>query len=77
MADANQGYTLGEAVQFCRLVDGLGIRWFEEPCRWTNDRRAMRDVRFLTGVPVAAGQSELSLAGARDLMMRLRGRGQL
>ena len=48
MADANQGYTLREAVQFCRLVDGLDMRWFEEPCRWTNDRRAMRDVRYLS-----------------------------
>jgi D-galactarolactone cycloisomerase len=69
MADANQGYTLREAVQFCHLIEGLNIRWFEEPCRWTNDRRAMRDVRSLTGVPVAAGQSELSLSGARDLMV--------
>ena len=68
MADANQGYTLREAVEFTRLIDGLDIRWFEEPCRWTNDRRLMRDVRYLTGVPVAAGQSEVSLAGARDLI---------
>jgi D-galactarolactone cycloisomerase len=69
MADANQGYTPAEAVAFCRLVDALGLRWFEEPCRWENDRRAMRDVRLMTGVPVAAGQSEISLAGVRDLMV--------
>jgi L-alanine-DL-glutamate epimerase-like enolase superfamily enzyme len=69
MADANQGYTVAEAVRFCRLVEGLGLRWFEEPCRWENDRRAMRDVRLMTGVPVAAGQSEISLAGVRDLMV--------
>ena len=69
MADANQGYSLEEAKRFCRLVDGLNLRWFEEPCRWYNDRRAMRDVRLATGVPVAAGQSELSRAGARDLMV--------
>jgi len=69
MADANQGYSLEEAKRFCRLVEGLDLRWFEEPCRWYNDRRAMRDVRLATGVPVAAGQSELSRAGARDLMV--------
>jgi D-galactarolactone cycloisomerase len=68
MADANQGYTMREAVEFCRLIEDFDIRWFEEPCRWTNDRRAMRDVRYLTGVPVAAGQSEVSLSGARDLI---------
>ena len=69
MADANQGYTLREALHFCALVADLNVRWFEEPCRWTDDRRAMRDVRLMTGVPVAAGQSEVSLAGARDLMV--------
>ena len=69
MADANQGYSLEDAKRFCRLVDGLNPRWFEEPCRWYNDRRAMRDVRLATGVPVAAGQSELSRVGARDLMI--------
>jgi L-alanine-DL-glutamate epimerase-like enolase superfamily enzyme len=68
MADANQGYTREEAVRFCRLVEGLGLRWFEEPCHWNNDRRAMRDVRLMTGVPVCAGQSEISRAGARDLI---------
>jgi L-alanine-DL-glutamate epimerase-like enolase superfamily enzyme len=69
MVDANQGYTLAEAVEFARLASGLGIRWFEEPCRWTNDRRWMRDVRYQTGLPVAAGQSEVTLGGLRDLIV--------
>ena len=69
MVDANQGYTVEEAVRFCRLTEDLDLRWFEEPCRWQNDRRAMRDVRYLTGVPVCAGQSERSRTGARDLMV--------
>ena len=62
MVDANQGYERAEAVEFGRLVADLDIRWFEEPCRWTNDRRWMRDVRYQTGIPVAAGQSEFTLA---------------
>jgi D-galactarolactone cycloisomerase len=69
MADANQGYTLEEAKRFCGLVADLSLRWFEEPCRWYNDRRAMRDLRLSTGVQTAAGQSELSRSGARDLMV--------
>ena len=69
MVDANQGYTRAQAVEFGRLVADLDIRWFEEPCRWTNDRRWMRDVRLQTGIPVAAGQSETTLAGIRDLMV--------
>lgn len=69
MADANQGYGLAEAVEFARRVEGLGLRWFEEPVRWTNDRRWMRDVRLMTGVPVCAGQSEMTLRGLRDLVV--------
>jgi D-galactarolactone cycloisomerase len=68
-ADANQGWTREEAVAFARLVDGADLRWFEEPCRWHNDRRAMHEVRTMAGVPVCAGQSEFSAGGCRDLMV--------
>jgi L-alanine-DL-glutamate epimerase-like enolase superfamily enzyme len=69
MVDANQGYDRAAAVEFARLVRDLDIRWFEEPCRWTNDARWMRDVRYQTSIPVCAGQSETTLAGVRDLIM--------
>jgi D-galactarolactone cycloisomerase len=69
MVDANQGYTRAQAVEFARLVSDIPIRWFEEPCRWPNDRRWMRDVRYQTGIPVTAGQSELTLGGLRDLVL--------
>lgn len=69
MADANQGYTRLQAVEFGRRVADLDLRWFEEPCRWTNDRLWMRDVRYQTGIPVCAGQSELTLRGLRDLVV--------
>jgi len=69
MVDANQGYDRADAVEFGHLVGDLDIRWFEEPCRWTNDRRWMRDVRYQTGIPVCAGQSETTLRGIRDLIV--------
>ena len=69
MVDANQGYDRAAAVEFGRLVGDLGIHWFEEPCRWTNDRRWMRDVRYQTGLAVCAGQSETTLRGIRDLIV--------
>jgi L-alanine-DL-glutamate epimerase-like enolase superfamily enzyme len=68
-ADANQAWTPQEAIRFARLVDGLDLLWFEEPCRWHNDRRAMRDVRLAGGVRVCAGQTEFSAGGCRDLMV--------
>jgi L-alanine-DL-glutamate epimerase-like enolase superfamily enzyme len=68
MVDANQGWDRAQAVEFGRRVADLDLRWFEEPCRWTNDRRWMRDVRLQTGIPVTAGQSEVTLGGLRDLV---------
>ena len=69
IADANQGYTPDQAVRFARLVEDYNLHYFEEPCRWQNDRRAMRDVRYRSGARVCAGQSELSAGGCRDLMV--------
>jgi L-alanine-DL-glutamate epimerase-like enolase superfamily enzyme len=66
--DANQGYSLQQALDICDRVRDLDIRWFEEPCVWTNDRRDLRDVRNRGGIPVCAGQSEYSPAGCRDMM---------
>ena len=68
-ADANQGWSREEAIRFARLVEDCDLHWLEEPCRWANDRRAMRDVRMMAGVRVCAGQSEFSAGGCRDLMV--------
>jgi D-galactarolactone cycloisomerase len=68
MADANQAWAAREAIRFAHLVEDCHLFWFEEPCHWHNDRRAMRDVRFASGVRVCAGQSELSASGCRELM---------
>lgn len=66
--DANQGYSLPDAIKFSQLVREDSLLWFEEPCHWQNDKRAMRDVRFAGGVPVCAGQTEFSASACRDLM---------
>ena len=66
--DANQGLGVQAAIELSNRLDGLGVRWFEEPVTWHNDRRALRDVRMRGGLPVCAGQSELSPSGCRDLM---------
>lgn len=66
--DANQGYSVAQAVELSERLAGVGIRWFEEPVRWHNDRRDLRDVRLKGSIPICAGQSELSPSGCRDLM---------
>jgi len=67
--DANQGWPAEEALRFVRLAEAAEIYWFEEPCRWDNDRLAMRDVRLKGNIRVCAGQTEFSAGGCRDLMM--------
>ena len=67
-ADANQGWTREQAIRFARAVEDCDLHWLEEPCKWAGDREALRDVRMIAGVPVCAGQSELSAAGCRELM---------
>ncbi len=70
MVDANQGYDLQQTIQFVRLAQAADIPliWFEEPVRWYNDKRWLRDVRLATGIPVTAGQSEYRIDGVRDLV---------
>jgi D-galactarolactone cycloisomerase len=66
--DANQAWTVPEALDFTRRVADLDLAWLEEPVRWQDDHRALRDVRAIGGIPVCAGQSEYSPAGCRDMM---------
>ena len=68
IVDANQGWSLRDAVKFARLAATLDIRWFEEPVRWYNDRLDLAAARSQTGIPICAGQSEISATGCRDLM---------
>ena len=67
--DPNQAWTRQQAIDFARRTADLKLAWLEEPCRWDNDRRELAAVRAITGVPISAGQSELSRFGARDLMI--------
>ena len=66
--DANQGYSVGGAIELARRVADLGVAWFEEPVGWDNDARGMRDVRMRGPLPVCAGQSEHSPSACRELM---------
>lgn len=70
LVDANQAWSVSQAVEFVnRTREFVDLRWFEEPCQWPDDRRAMHAVRVKTGIPVAAGQMEITRSGMRDLML--------
>lgn len=67
--DANQGWDRQQALAFADLAQDLNLAWFEEPCQWDNDRQDMAHVRAACGIPVSAGQSEVSRFGCRDLLV--------
>jgi L-alanine-DL-glutamate epimerase-like enolase superfamily enzyme len=71
VVDANQGYTVPQALSFLAMsrAEGIELRWFEEPTRWHGDARSLRDVRMRGNVAVAAGQSEHSRVGMREMMV--------
>jgi L-alanine-DL-glutamate epimerase-like enolase superfamily enzyme len=70
MVDANQGYTVSEALNFVdRVRDHVQLRWFEEPTKWYDDWRGLRDIRLRANVNVAAGQSEISRVGIREMLI--------
>jgi D-galactarolactone cycloisomerase len=66
--DANRGWNADEAIAFARLVEPLGVRWFEEPCHWYDDAALMARVRAATRIPITAGQSEITSHGVRRLI---------
>lgn len=67
--DANQAWSCDEAITFCRLAKPFGVRWLEEPVHWEDQLRALAEVRTTGGVPICAGQGEISRFGCRDLML--------
>ncbi|MBT8485104.1 MAG: mandelate racemase/muconate lactonizing enzyme family protein [Phycisphaerales bacterium] len=65
MCDAHGTYTPAEAKQFCRGVEGCGLRWFEEPCN-ADDVAGTAEVRAATSIPIALGESESTRFDIRD-----------
>ena len=67
MVDAHGTYSVPEAKRFCRALEDVGLRWFEEPINADN-RHGTAEVRATTSIPVAAGESEFTRFDFRDLI---------
>ncbi len=67
--DSNQAWTVDEAMQFARGVQDLNLAWLEEPVRWHDQINGNARVRTL-GIPVTAGQGEISRHGCLELVAR-------
>jgi L-alanine-DL-glutamate epimerase-like enolase superfamily enzyme len=67
--DANQGFTVDEAIRRARLYEAADIGWFEEPLPADDVDGHVRLCRATT-IPIAIGESLYSPAQFRDYLQR-------
>lgn len=68
-ADANQGYTLEEALRMCKALESLGITLFEQPVAM-NDTYAMKKLLSASGLTIALDEAAVGLPFVIDLIRR-------
>ncbi|PJX21021.1 mandelate racemase [Advenella sp. S44] len=69
MTDANQGFSLDEAIRRARSFEALDIAWFEEPIH-ADDVGAHRRLCASTSIPIAVGESMYSLSQFKDYLQQ-------
>ncbi|HKE39668.1 MAG TPA: mandelate racemase/muconate lactonizing enzyme family protein [Casimicrobiaceae bacterium] len=67
MTDANQGFTLAEAIRRARHLEALDIAWLEEPLP-ADDLGGHRELALRTSVPIAVGESLYSPSQFKDYL---------
>ncbi|WP_109313501.1 mandelate racemase/muconate lactonizing enzyme family protein [Ruegeria sp. AU67] len=67
MTDANQGFTLSEAIRRARVLEDCGVGWFEEPLP-ADDVQGHVELSRRTSVPIAVGESMYSASQFKDYL---------
>ena len=67
MVDANQSFSLPEALRRVEILADAGVHWFEEPMPADNVG-AHRDLARYSSVPIAVGESMYSLSQFKDYL---------
>lgn len=67
MIDANQCFTVGEAIRRARHYETLNIAWFEEPLP-AEDLSGHERLANGTSLPIAVGESIYSLQRFREYL---------
>jgi L-Ala-D/L-Glu epimerase len=68
-ADANQGYSLEEALRMCKAFEALGISLFEQPVPMS-DVYAMKKLLSATGLTIALDEAAIGLPFVIDMLRR-------
>jgi L-alanine-DL-glutamate epimerase-like enolase superfamily enzyme len=69
MTDANQAFTVDEAIRRARLIEPMDVAWFEEPLP-AEDLGGHERLARATTLPVAVGESIYSLQHLREYLQR-------
>lgn len=67
MTDANQGFTLSEAIRRAKILEDHDVGWFEEPLP-ADDVSGHKELAGHTSVPIAVGESLYSLSQFKDYL---------
>ena len=69
MTDANQAFSRSEALKRARVLEEVGVAWFEEPMP-ADDVGGHALLAAATSVPVAIGESLYSLSQFKDYLIQ-------
>lgn len=67
MTDANQGFSVEEAIRRARQFEQFDIAWFEEPIH-ADDIGAHQRLAASTSIPIAVGESMYSLSHFKEYL---------
>jgi len=67
LTDGNQGFSLSEAIRRARMLESVGVGWFEEPMP-ADDVGAHVELARRTSVPIAVGESLYSASQFKDYL---------
>lgn len=67
-ADANQGWSVDQALEMLPRLAAFDLRWLEEPIRADRRREEWRRLRASATMPIAAGENISSVEGFKDVL---------
>ncbi len=67
VVDANQGYSVGDAIAFSRKINDIGISFIEQPIK-ANDITGLKKVREASDIPIMADESLKSIEDLRRML---------
>ncbi|TGN88652.1 mandelate racemase/muconate lactonizing enzyme family protein [Bradyrhizobium yuanmingense] len=66
--DANQGWSVTQAIEMLPRLAEFDLRWLEEPIRADRPREEWRRMRLLAKMPIAAGENISSLEAFENVL---------